>query len=181
MATVACLGWGSLIWEPKDLSIQRQWFKDGPFIRVEFTRQSMDGRITLVLTEDATPVRSLWAIMDAADLDAAKSNLREREGILEKNQEKHIGFWTERMKLPTSILNLDQWAKAHGVDSVIWTNLPPKFKDKETAPTRDEVVNYLKDLKGDQRKLAERYIRSAHGQIDTEYRRCIETALGWKS
>lgn len=179
MAIIACLGWGSLVWDPRQLAIQPQWFNDGPLIQVEFARQSKDGRITLVLTEGAIPVRSFWAIMDSPDLSSAKVNLRESEGVLEKNQGSHIGAWSVGQQSPALIPSLAQWASAHGIDHVIWTNLPSKFDGAERVPSSDQVVQYLAGLTGAQRDLAERYVRLTPGQIDTPYRRRIEAALQW--
>jgi hypothetical protein len=72
---IACLGWGSLIWDPRSLPIQREWFKDGSFAPVEFTRQSTDGRMTLVIDPTASPVRLLWAHMLTTDLQPAREAL----------------------------------------------------------------------------------------------------------
>jgi hypothetical protein len=175
--TIACLGWGSLIWDPRELPIQRRWFDDGPFIKIEFTRQSNDDRITLVIEETAAPVRTLWAVMDAMELDVAKEALRQREG---KPSREFIGHWNTGEASPEAIPHLPEWAKAHGVASVIWTALPSRFKgeDKRT-PAADEVLDHLRQLDGTKRDNAERYIRLAPRQIDTAYRRRIEATLGW--
>jgi hypothetical protein len=176
VALIGCLGWGSLIWDPKDLPIQKQWFSDGPFIKVEFTRQSRDGRITLVLNPDACPVRALWAVMDATDLGQAKEALRKRE----KSNSSSIASWSTGDAAPALVLDLTEWARTRGVQSVIWTALPSRFRETDgLAPTADEVVTYLKALTGQTREDAERYIRRAPLQIDTVYRRRIEGALYW--
>lgn len=178
MTTIACLGWGSLIWDQRELPVQN-WFEDGPNVHVEFTRQSQDGRITLVLTESSNPVRSLWAKMDICDLPSAKSALRRRENIPEKNEEKHIGCWSSGQPSPALIPNLADWALTHGISYVIWTNLPSRFNAEEKIPSVDQVVQYLSSLEGDIRLSAEHYVRLAPKQIDTDYRRQIEAALEW--
>jgi len=128
---IACLGWGSLIWNPEALPIQREWFKDGPFAPIEFTRQSTDGRITLVIDTTAAPVRLLWAHMLSPDLDSARRALKNREEITAKDWESKIGSWQRGESGPASMPELARWADAHGLDAAIWTALLPKFGDRK--------------------------------------------------
>ena len=184
---IACLAWGSLVWNPKNLPIQRRWFDDGPFAPVEFTRQSKDGRITLVLDEDAEPVRLLWARMTSSDVEQAMKALCERERITAPNWKSRIGSWCSGNKNPKMIPSLPMWAKAHGVDAAIWTALGPQYSKKSGAkptkgrPSPEWVLNYLQELRGPCRDVAEQYIRRTPPQIDTEYRRRVEATLGWVS
>jgi hypothetical protein len=175
---IACLGWGSLIWDPRSLPIQRQWFQDGPFVSVEFTRQSSDGRITLVVEPSAIPVRVLWAVMLPSELRPAMEALREREGILGNDWVSRIGTW-QRDAETESIPGLATWAHTHGVEAVVWAALRPSFNQKKISPSSDQVIEYLQQLTGTKRENAERYVRCAPRQIDTEYRRRIEATLGW--
>lgn len=168
---IACLGWGSLYWNPGDLPLRSEWHLDGPPIRVEFIRQSGNehGRITLVIHPPADVVTSLWAEMDSEDPDAAKELLRQREGRPHRH---HIGLWRAERPEPGSLPGLSEWASAQKVDAVIWTDLPPKFQGEEgRIPSVDEVVAYLQGLPAEPQQRAFEYIRKAPAQIDTAYRR----------
>jgi hypothetical protein len=175
--TIAVLGWGSLVWDPRTLPIRRQWFADGPLVRVEFLRESADRRVTLVLDPEAPAVRSLWAIMDTTDLNDAREQLKRREGCPRSDT---IGYWRSNDAVPSSILDLPKWAECRGIDAVIWTELPSKWGGKDgVRPTVELVMKHLQGLRGAERDEAERYLRRAPRQIDTPYRRRIEAELQW--
>ena len=42
----AVLGWGSLIWDPRELKIAAKFAPNGPLLPIEFCRVSKDGRFT---------------------------------------------------------------------------------------------------------------------------------------
>lgn len=176
---IACLAWGSLVWDARQLPIHREWFEDGPFAPVEFARQSNDGRVTLVIEPNAEPIRVLWAHMLPDTLEEAQKALCDRESISSKNCASRIASWITGAEAPTHIRELPQWAAARGLDAVIWTALPPQFGSKERTPSADEVIEYLRRLLGTVRNYARQYIERAPRQIDTDYRRRIEAALGW--
>ena len=173
---IACLGWGSLIWDPRNLPILRYWFDDGPLIPLEFARQSKDDRITLVISPDARPVRSLWTLMDSDCLEAAIKRLKRRERTTKDN----IDSWSKGQDSPAEIPKLSEWARTRNLDSVIWTALQPGLKgDGNRQPSVEDVLRHLRSLSGTTRDNAEQYIRRAPRQIDTAYRRRIEAELHW--
>lgn len=176
---IACLAWGSLVWNPRQLPIRREWFKDGPFAHVEFTRQSSDDRMTLVIDPSARPVRVLWALMLPTDLQIAKEALRDREGITGTDSLSRIGSWEHRDTSPENIPDLRRWAEDRGLDGAVWTALKPRFGKEERSPSIDEVIGHLRGLSGTTRDHAKEYVARAPRQIDTDYRRQIEAALGW--
>jgi hypothetical protein len=120
--------------------------------------------------------------MDASNLDKAREDLRVREGVYKKNSGRDIGSWSAGhadASPPKLILDLPQWAKARSIDAVVWTALGPKFDDNHDAPTVQQVINHLGGLKARMREEAERYVRYAPAQVDTAYRREIESTLHW--
>ena len=120
MARVACIGWGSLVWNPGDLRCVGDWQTDGPVLPVEFARTSQDGRLTPVLTEGATPVPTLWVKVDYASGQAARDALRVREGTASR----FIGLWPG--PAPSHRVGAEaiaSWAADRKLDAVVWTAL----------------------------------------------------------
>lgn len=186
---IAFLGWGSLTWDKKCLKVARSsdgvgWYKDGPFLPIEFARISRDGRLTLVLYSEVEPVQVLWCYTDVDNLNDAIENLRNREGASKKN----IGFYllkdnTSRCNVVSSALNeIKKWAVTKDLDAVVWTDLPEKFKINNIIKefNGDNVIEYLlHNLKGDRKLKAKEYIEKAPEQVITKIRKRVEKDLGW--
>ena len=177
---IACLGWGSLIWDPQTLPIQKHWFEDGPLLPIEFARHSRKDRITLVIVPGVREVRCLWTLMIVPDLDTAKLKLAEREGIKMGDIPRYIGYVSSaRSSNGQSVEIIGRWASYIGLDAVVWANLPPRFQNEVRVPTVEEVLSFLQTRPQETKKRAEEYIRRTPRQIDTEYRRRIEVELNW--
>ncbi len=174
---IACLGWGSLVWDPRDLPIRKPWFKDGPLLPIEFARHSKGDRITLVLINNGRPVRSLWTTLSTTKLKIALMELAARERI----NEKYMGYWSQDFSSKHEFVEpIGNWASQKGLEAVVWTALPPKFKNNSgKVPSIDNVITFLRDLPYEKRQYAEEYIRKAPRQIDTYYRKIIEKEFHW--
>jgi hypothetical protein len=174
---IACIGWGSLIWRPEGLPIHNKWFEDGPILPIEFTRHSSDDRITLIIDEQAKPVRTLWSLMTCTNIDDAVEALKQREGVKKLAAIHFVTADTENaIGAKSEILN---WIKRLNLDAAIWTGLAYSDKTNKLRPTLEYVIDHLRNLQPNKRKHAEEYIRRAPKQIDTDYRRQIEFTLGW--
>lgn len=186
---IAILGWGSLIWQPKDLKFDANigWKENGPVLRIEFARISQDGRLTLVFTPNGTDVPTLYSVSSFNNLDLAVLNLKKREGT----DEKYIGSYNKSKDEFSPIdfsfkENIKNWIQTTDFDTVIWTNLPENWEirneEKVVIKTIDpnDRINYLQNLKGAESALAEEYIRNTPKQIATKYRNQIIKTLGWE-
>lgn len=173
---IGCLGWGSLIWDPRELPVHNKWFEDGPFLPIEFARQSQDGRLTLVILPDGHRARSLWTKFSVERVDEAREALRKREGTSLEN----IGVWRSEDSNESNPVEIGCWARTKGLDAVVWTALPPKFNGKNNViPSIEEAIEYLKNLSYEKRRFAEEYIQKAPRQIDTPFRRRFEQEFSW--
>jgi hypothetical protein len=181
---IACIGWGSLVHSPGHLPIRGEWRYDGPFLPLEFARESGGKRITLVLCPGMPRVRTCWILLDVPGIEIAKQNLglREYRDATPKWIRENIGYW-DRATGTTFGLEAETiaaWAKELGLTGVVWTDLPCKFNHTNgVMPTAEQVIAYLRALDGEDRQKAEEYIRKAPAQIDTAYRRLIAQELDW--
>jgi hypothetical protein len=187
-SAIACIGWGSLVWEPRTLPCAEEWRNDGPLLPVEFARESGDQpetrRITLLICESAQPVPTCWTQLRVDTIGDARKALavREYEKASRQWTDKYIGF----CELETGAQSgreaetIAAWAARGGLRGAVWTDLPCGFRDKRgTMLSADEVIAYLSGLDGPACDGAEKYVRRAPAQVATQYRQQIVEALGW--
>lgn len=175
---IICLGWGSLIWDKRELNVEDRWRADGPFLPIEFARQSRDGRVTLVICDNVKPVQTLWTIFKTTDLNEAIESLRVREGTIPANihsVRKQLTDSGDQIKSTIS-----DWLKQKNFDMAVWTGLRPKFGQVDgKKPTVRELTEYLKNLDRPFYELAKEYIQRTPNQIDTEFRSKLLAKMNW--
>ena len=178
--TIAILGWGSLIPCPGDLSIMGGWHLDGPVLKIEFSRKSADGRLTLVIdTGRGTEVTTQFAESTCADLNAAIENLRHREGTAARNIGVCSRDATETSNHPQVLPSIREWLTRSRFDAVIWTDLGSNFApDRNRKELLDEAFSYLESLSTVCKANARNYINTAPPQTQTELRLYLQSK-GW--
>ena len=203
---IAIIGWGSLIWEPRNLSIRTRWRSDGPKLPIEYARISDEGRgrLTLVIhpgTSEA-PVaehETYWALSGKNNLDAAIENLREREGTPNPHNIHCIlaGGQVYNGDPPMFVQKeIASWLSRHsGVEACIWTGLESNWKevrDQEFhiadalryAVELEKAVTHAKDAAARDRankklREAREYVGKTPSRIQTGLRRKLSALLDW--
>lgn len=177
---IACLGWGSLIWDPRDLPLLGPWREDGPTIHVDFLRHSSRSRVTLVLDPSGPAVPSLWNQLRAPTWEEAARVLAIREGV--EKMPWMISHWMPGAPEPPNVVGLAAWAASTGISHLVWTGLPPRWNGMDgNVPTKAQVVDFLRNLPLDKKPAAEDYVRRAPRQIVTPIRTALADELGWTS
>lgn len=188
---IAILAWGSLIWDPRNLMIDKTqgnngWFNKGPMLPIEFARISQDGRLTLVIVSGKDEIQTMYSISEYEDLNLAILDLSIREGCSTNT----IGNYTKQNSIisPSEfqfIQNIQIWIdRISEIDAVIWTDLPKKLwyndeNNKKVLVQEDRIIEYLRGLSPEDQAKAEEYIRKAPSIVQTPIRDAIEVALGW--
>jgi len=174
---IACLGWGSLIWSPRELPVEGGWRPDGPRLPIEFARVSADRRLTLAVNRGSPLVTVLWTELAVPKLDDAIAALASREGCAPD----FIGHWSLSHASPRDETGvIASWAGARDMDAVVWTALEPGFPERRGIPLScEEAIGHLAGLRGAERERAEEYVRKAPLQTATPYRAEIERRFGW--
>ena len=174
---IAILGWGSLIWDQRDLPTLGVWQKGGPVLPIEFSRISSDGRLTLVIDEkNGVPVKTRYAESGSGTLGQAIEDLRKREGT----SKSMIGVVSQTIvNAKAGSDTIKGWADEHKWDAMIWTGLPSNFEDIKNVPfTVENGLTYLRGLAGEKRGKAREYIDRAPEEVVTPLRRELATK-GW--
>jgi hypothetical protein len=150
MARIAILGWGSLIPKPQGLALDGEWQSDGPVLKIEFSRISGDGRLTLVIDPDhGTDVTTYHVRSSRSELRDAVCDLMIREGTDRKN----IGVCSADHKQdccenhPAILPILHTWLEATEFDAVIWADLESNYKKKRKHDfVEADALSYLNRL-----------------------------------
>ncbi len=180
---IAILGWGSLVWDPRDLPHYGPWITGGPVLPIEFSRVSGDGRLTLVIDPSAVPVATRYAISPRSDISDAVEDLRQREGTGRKNIAFMIAGTGHNARAEFQgqvdvLQTVAAWCKEKRLEACVWTALLPNFRaDLEVDFSVEEAIKYLQRLGMSARENALRYIRNAPPEVDTPLRR--EVSQRW--
>lgn len=184
---IACIGWGSLLWDPRSLPLREPFREGGPRLPVEFSRVARDGRVTLAIDPEAREIDTYFCRLEVDSVSEAVAALGRRERIEPERHAEWIGLEAlgageasrgeadrrtrERMRV---------FLAQEGLEAVVWTALPRRGSDgRFEAPTTEALLDHLHALDGPARVRAEEYVRRAPAAVDTVRRRAFEASLGW--
>lgn len=178
---IAILGWGSLIWNPRDLPITGDWQRGGPVVPIEFSRVSgrgdRAGCLTLVIDEQqGAEVCTRFALSLRSNLDDAIRDLKDREGTISErigylNLRRNTERQYARQQHPHACDTIKAWAQTQRLDAVVWTALASNFEEVARHPFSVEAaILYLKALNEPAKSRALEYLQKAPPEVVTPVR-----------
>jgi hypothetical protein len=178
---VAILGWGSLVWDPRQLHVATPWELTDLRLPLEFSRISQrERRLTLVIdTNDGAECGVYYALSALSGLPDAIADLAEREetdvaNIGVATQDTTFNAWDPRREIV-------QWVVQKAFEAAIWTDLEPNFPRRRRGQpfSIPEALAHLADLNPVERAAARRYIVNAPASVQTPLRQRL-IADGWR-
>jgi hypothetical protein len=139
---------------------------------------SEDGRLTLVIHPGSAPQQTYWALSELDGLQAARENLKEREGC-SLAAIHHFPPNDAGRSLPSAVISgLQSWLrKRTDIDAAVWTGLTTNWCEKfQRDFSPDDAVRYLEGLKAKRKQAsatyerAKEYVQKAPSSIQTEVR-----------
>ena len=189
---IVIVGWGSLIWDPRDLPLERTWQNGGPNLPIEFSQVSQDCRLTLVIDyENGVVVPTQLIHSPRVNLGEAIKDLRLREGTIRKR----IGFVDLRHGKDSTVnysdaerdskdyldrqracSDVSTWLSGTDYNAAVRTALTSNFKSEvDHDYSVDAALEYLWSLPKSAMERAIKYISNAPAFINTPLlRRLIE-------
>jgi hypothetical protein len=178
---IAVLGWGSLLWDPRDLQLATPFELIGPRLPIEFCRVSKNRRLTLIIDETFGTLCRIYAATSACNnLDEAVENLRLREGMssaadvgfIETAPQERSPAATKRH--PHAVETIADWVLNAGYDAAIWTALDSNFENWTAEPfSVNAAMRFLENLEQRDAEAFARaldYIRRAPAATQTPVR-----------
>jgi hypothetical protein len=155
-----------------------RWIRPGPVLPIEFARVSEDGRLTLVIHPGSPPQQTYWAQSGFDEVQAARRNLKDREGC-SLAAIHHFPPNDAGRLLPSAVTAaLESWLpKNTDIHAAVWTGLTTNWCEKfQRDFSPDEAVRYLEGLEAERKqasatyKRAKEYVQNAPSSIQTEVR-----------
>jgi hypothetical protein len=176
---IAIVGWGSLVWSPRELPHDRVWSRGGPRLPLEFSRVSSGGRLTLVIDPcHGEPCRSRFSTSPGVALGPLVEALARRENATpaEVGVVDHTTGATNG-RHPRTVEVMAAWSERRRFDAVVWTDLPSNFERRTDRPfTIPHALGYLDALPDAQRRTADEYVTNAPPEVLTPLRRTLVAA-----
>jgi hypothetical protein len=180
--TVAIIGWGSLLWDPRTLVHDGSWRPNGPVLPLEFSRRSSGGRLTLVVDHDhGVPCTTYWTSSTHGDVDEVIDDLAVREtttnrwvGLVDRRTGQAHG------RDAATVRAVREWSAAHDLSAAVWTDLPGNFERHVGLPfSVPAAIEHLEELTEPDRTTARRYLQNAPAAVRTRLRSQLHTLSWW--
>jgi hypothetical protein len=176
---IAFLAWGSLLWDKS--SNERfdlwhgPWRRDGPILKLEFSRisKSRQGGLTLVIDPaHGSSARVRWCLSKRRDPEDAICDLRCREDTTLANVG-WILFQENRSQCRDreSLDTIRSWSNPRLLDAVIWTDLRSNF-DKPFSV--EAAIKHANGLSPEAKSKTAEYVRRAPEFVDIPVRRALQ-------